>query len=184
MGSSMKQIRRLTWRVMWIRIGKEVPLIGGALQGDTLGWYQISLYQGYGAQRSSEALVCCNGRTNSWCVDEAISQSEVWVLQGEAWCSLDRGSLQREVMRPRVILTWWEDWVPSMVRCKGWAILSWWEDLVPSMSDVSAEPFWCDCRIGSYMIRYKCWMPFLEWRHLVSYQEYSVSDWEPFWRVC
>ena len=67
------------------------------------------------------------------------------------------------------ILSWWEDLVPSMVRCKGWAILSWWEDLVPSMLDVSAEPFWCVCRIGSYMIRSKCWMPFLEWRHLVSY---------------
>ena len=64
-----------------------------------------------------------------------------------------------------------------MVRCKGWAILSWWEDLVPSMSDMSADPFWCDCRIGSYMIRYKCWMPFLECRHLVSYQEYSAWCW-------
>ena len=27
--------------------------------------------------------------------------------------------------------------------------------LVPSMSDMSAKPFWYDCRIGSYMIRYK-----------------------------
>ena len=27
--------------------------------------------------------------------------------------------------------------------------------LVPSMSDMSVEPFWYDCRIGSYMIRYK-----------------------------
>ena len=27
--------------------------------------------------------------------------------------------------------------------------------LVPSMSEVSAEPFYYDCRIGSYMIRYK-----------------------------
>ena len=27
MGSSMRRIRRLTWRVMWIRIGQEVPLI-------------------------------------------------------------------------------------------------------------------------------------------------------------
>ena len=27
--------------------------------------------------------------------------------------------------------------------------------LFPSMSDLSAEPFWYDCRIGSYMIRYK-----------------------------
>ena len=27
--------------------------------------------------------------------------------------------------------------------------------LVPSMSDMSAEPFSCDYRIGSYMIRYK-----------------------------
>ena len=26
--------------------------------------------------------------------------------------------------------------------------------LVPCMSDMSVEPFWCDCRIGSYMIRY------------------------------
>ena len=42
--------------------------------------------------------------------------------------------------------------------------------LVPSMSDVSAEPFWWDCRIGSYMIRSKRWMPFWEWRCLVSYQ--------------
>ena len=49
------------------------------------------------------------------------------------------------------------------------------------MSDVSAEPFWYDCRIGSYKIRYKCWMPFSKWRHLVSYQEYSASSWEPFW---
>ena len=39
-------------------------------------------------------------------------------------------------------------------------------------------PFWCDCRIGSYMIRYKCWIPFLEWRHLVSYQEYSAWCWD------
>ena len=27
--------------------------------------------------------------------------------------------------------------------------------LVPSMSNMSVDPFWCDCRIGSYMIRYK-----------------------------
>ena len=27
--------------------------------------------------------------------------------------------------------------------------------LVPSMKDMSAEPFCYDCRIGSYMIRYK-----------------------------
>ena len=27
--------------------------------------YQVSLYQGYGAERSSEALVCCDGRKNS-----------------------------------------------------------------------------------------------------------------------
>ena len=27
--------------------------------------------------------------------------------------------------------------------------------LVPSMSNMSAEQFWYDCRIGSYMIRYK-----------------------------
>ena len=37
-------------------------------------------------------------------------QSEVWVLQGEAWCSLDRGSFQEEVMSPWAVLTWWEDW--------------------------------------------------------------------------
>ena len=42
--------------------------------------------------------------------------------------------------------------------------------LVPSMSDMSAEPLWCDCRIGSYMIKNKHSMPFLEWRHLFSYQ--------------
>ena len=28
------RIRRSTWRVMWIRIGQEVPLIGRALRGD------------------------------------------------------------------------------------------------------------------------------------------------------
>ena len=50
--------------------------------------------------------------------------------------------------------------------------------LVHSMSDVSVDPFWCDCRIGSYMIRYKCWIPFLEWRQLVSYQEYSAWYWD------
>ena len=99
-------------------------------------WDKVSLYWEYGVKGSSEAPICCDGRSDSWCVDEAIGQSEVWVLQGEAWCSRDRGSLQGEMMRPR-------------------AILSWWEDLVPSMSDVSAEPFWCDCGIGSYMIRYK-----------------------------
>ena len=41
---------------------------------------QISLYQGYGAERSSEAPVCCDGWIDSWCVDQAINQSEVWVL--------------------------------------------------------------------------------------------------------
>ena len=38
------------------------------------------------------------------------------------------------------------------------------------MSDVSTKPFWCDYRIGSYMIKSKRWMPFWEWRCLVSYQ--------------
>ena len=56
--------------------------------------------------------------------------------------------------------------------------------LVPSMSYVCVEPSWCDCRIVSYMIRSKGWMPFLEWRHLVSYQEISVWDWGPFWHDC
>ena len=26
--------------------------------------------------------------------------------------------------------------------------------------DISAGPFWCDCRMCSHMIRYKCWRPF------------------------
>ena len=56
--------------------------------------------------------------------------------------------------------------------------------LVPSMSDVSVEPFWCDYRTGSYMIRYKCWIPFFEWRYLVSYQEYSIGGSRPFWYDC
>ena len=76
--------------------------------------------------------------------------------------------------------------VPSMVRCKGWAILSWWEDwflpchmwvmshsdvivgLVPTWSDVSAEPFWhwlSDVSADPFrhkglvpcMVEYKCW---------------------------
>ena len=33
MGSSMKRIKRLTWRVMWIQIGQVVPLIGREIQG-------------------------------------------------------------------------------------------------------------------------------------------------------
>ena len=41
MGSSIRRIRRLTWRVMWIRIGKAVPLIGRALWGDALVWDQV-----------------------------------------------------------------------------------------------------------------------------------------------
>ena len=70
---------------------------------------------------SSEALVCCKGQTNSWCVDKAISQSEVWVLQEEAWCSLDQGFLQWKVMSPKAILT--------------------------SRSDIRAEPFYHGERI-------------------------------------
>ena len=30
---------------------------------------QVSLYQGYGAERSNEALVCCDVQTGNWCVD-------------------------------------------------------------------------------------------------------------------
>ena len=41
---------------------------------------QVSLYQEYGSERSGEALVCCDGRIDSQCVDEPISHSEVWVL--------------------------------------------------------------------------------------------------------
>ena len=114
---------------------------------------QVSLYQGYGAKGSNEALVCCDGRSYSRCVDEAIGQSEVWVLQGEAWCSLDRGPFQGEVTSPEAILTSSSNvrlshsimvrgLVPSMsdmsaeihshsneqFRCKGWAILSWIKD--------------------------------------------------------
>ena len=33
--------------------------------------------------------------------------------------------------------------------------------LVPSMSNVSAKPFGCDYRIGSYMIRYKGYFHYL-----------------------
>ena len=102
---------------------------------------------------------------------------EVRVLQWESWCSPDQGSFQEEVMSLWAILTWWEDWfLPwSDVRAKPFCHG---ERISSSMSDVSAEPFWCDCRIGSYMIRYKCWMPFLEWRQLVSYQEYSAWCWD------
>ena len=42
--------------------------------------------------------------------------------------------------------------------------------LVLSMSYVSAKPFWCDYRIGSYMIRIKWWMSFWESRCLFSYK--------------
>ena len=49
-------------------------------------------------------------------------------------------------------------------------------------SDISARPFWCDWGMCSHLIRYKGWCHSLgEWRHLVSYQEPSVLDWEPFW---
>ena len=44
--------------------------------------YLISLYPGYGAERSSEALVCCNGRLDSRCLDQASSESEVGILKG------------------------------------------------------------------------------------------------------
>ena len=33
---------------------------------------QVSLYQRYGVERSSEALVCCDGGTDSWSIEEAI----------------------------------------------------------------------------------------------------------------
>ena len=68
-------------------------------------WDQVSLYQEYGAEGSSEALVCCDRGTDSWCVDEAIIQSEVQVLQGEAWFSPYRGPFQGEVTSPIAILT-------------------------------------------------------------------------------
>ena len=60
-----------------------------------------------------------------------------------------------------------------------WAILTWWEDWFLPWSNVRAEPFyhgerigsfhvryeclrfWCDCRIGSYMIRYKGYCHYL-----------------------
>ena len=59
---------------------------------------QILLYQGYGAERNSEALVCCDGWADSGCVDQTTNQGEVWVLQREAWCSLDRRYFEEEVM--------------------------------------------------------------------------------------
>ena len=40
MGSSMRQIR-LTWKVMWIRIGQAVPLIGRALRGAASVWDHV-----------------------------------------------------------------------------------------------------------------------------------------------
>ena len=112
-------------------------------------------------------------------------QSEVWVLQGEAGCSPYRGSLQGEMMRPRAILTWWEDQVPSMVRCKGWAILSWWEDWflpcqiwVLSHSDVTVGfvPTWLDISVECHSLG--------ESRYLVSYQESSAWGWGPLWCDC
>ena len=49
-------------------------------------------------------------------------------------------------------------------------------------SDISAGPFWCDWRMCSHLIRYKgCYHSLGEWRHLVSYQEASVWDSNPFW---
>ena len=41
MGSSTRKIRRLTWRVMLIHIGKGVPSIGRALQGVASVWDQV-----------------------------------------------------------------------------------------------------------------------------------------------
>ena len=80
----------------------------------------------YDVERSSEAPVCCNGKTNRWCVDEAIGQSDVWVLQGESWCSPDRGYLQGEAMSLCAFLTWLLD-----------VFLPW--------SDVCADPFYHVC---------------------------------------
>ena len=40
-GSSMRQIRRLTWRVMLIQIGQKAPAIGRALQGVASVWDQV-----------------------------------------------------------------------------------------------------------------------------------------------
>ena len=96
------------------------------------------------------------------------------------------------------MLSWWEGW---FLPCQMWVMVH--SDvtvgLVATWSYISSEchswnggtwsvtrkaqsgtwgPFWCDCRIGSYMIRYKCWMPFLEWRNLVSYQEYLAWCWD------
>ena len=41
MGSSMMRIRRLTWRVMLIQIGQEVPSTGRVLQDVASVWDQV-----------------------------------------------------------------------------------------------------------------------------------------------
>ena len=87
--------------------------------------------------------------------------------------------------------------VPRMVECKFWAfptlvdvcecwafLTGLWDVFPHGQMWVLGMPFWYDYKIGSYMIRYKCWMPLLEWRHLVSYQEILVWDWGPFWCDC
>ena len=91
---------------------------------------QVSLYQGYGAKRSSEAPLCCDGRADHWCTDQIISLSKVWVLQGEAWCPLDRGPLQRKLMCLLAFLTWWKAKI-HMVICKCRDALMWLSVVLP-----------------------------------------------------
>ena len=111
-------------------------------------------------------------------------KSEVWVHQGEAWCSPDRGSLERELMCLYTFLTWWKAKL-HMVRCKCidalmwlWVVLphdqcrdiSMWfwvvlphdqcRDILMWLWDVfphdQCRAFWFDWGMCSHIIIYKC----------------------------
>ena len=104
---------------------------------------QISLYQGYGAERSSESPVCCDGRIDSWCTS---GRSLVFSRSRFP----PKGSDESMCLSDMVV-----GCVPPVVRCKCRAFLTWLLDVVLPWSNVSVEPCW-----------HSCWMWFLPWSYV------------------
>ena len=51
----------------------------------------ISLYLGYGAERSNESMVCGDEREDITCIDQSTNRGEVRILQRETWRYPDQG---------------------------------------------------------------------------------------------
>ena len=146
MGSGMIWIRRLTWRVMLIHIGKTVPLIGRALQGIffSMGSGVISLIsrkQSCVALSIAASRVCCNLFSYLWV--SMVEEDTIWFIWSLVGCYLyilQQPELCEVVREPSV------PWQVKAYRDQVWLYQGY------GVKRSSEAPVCCDERVDSWCV--------------------------------